>query len=143
MRAESVAHHRSASISRFVVIATLMAIAAGCGASKHHTATRRSSGDSGSSGICGSSSAPASCIELTQDDLGQTYLAYPNLVEAAYRNGRRVDVYTTLSDTQTATAVNVCDQAFIDSVPDGVGIDISDPLIVVWSADDTILATGA
>jgi hypothetical protein len=124
-----------------VTILVLACAFSACGGSNHGTPT--SGGLGGSPKGCGQPTSPSSCILLTQDDLGQTYFTYGGRIERAFRNGRRIDVFTDLSDSQKGLAKNICDQVFIDSVPDGVGIDIKGPEIVLWSSDDTILATGA
>src|SRR3954447_14187195 len=126
-----------------IVTMILLAAVTACGGSNHGNQTR-GAGLGGSPKGCGTpASSPPSCVRLTQDDLGQTYFTYGGRIERAFRNGRRIDVFTDLSDSRKSLAKNICDQVFIDSVPDGVGIDISHPEIVLWSSNGTILATGA
>ena len=108
---------------------------AGCGGD-------RSTSSTGGSGICGSTNQPPGCVELTLKELPQTSLAYPQHVLQAYRDGRVVDVYTDLADSQKSLASDICRVVSIDVSPDGIPPDIENPLVEVWSASDTMIATG-
>jgi hypothetical protein len=108
---------------------------AGCGSD---TSTSSTSGP----GTCGSANSPPGCVELTRKELPQTSLAYPQHVLQVYRDGRVVDVYTDLVDGQKSLASDICRVVTIDVSPDGIPPDIENPLVEVWSASDTMIATG-
>jgi hypothetical protein len=127
-------------VAALLLAGAMLALAA-CGGSKQQTAAR-GGGGRGEARACGSpySPSPPTCVELTSDDLAQTFFTWPGHIERAYRNGYRFDVYTDLDGGDSETAANICLQVFIDATSER----IRNPLIVVWSAGaDTILATGA
>ncbi len=132
-------------LAALALLTVLLAVLAGCGSGSSGDQQAARTGDvSGSEPKgCRLDSPHSGCVALGENDLFQTSFTYPRRIVKAYRDGRRVDVYTNLSDGQYATGYEICGQVFIDSVPDQVGIDIAHPLIVVWSRGGVVLATGA
>ena len=119
---------------RFALV--VVVVLSGCGDGGHAPPA------STARGYCGSAQAPPGCVELTRAELPKTMLSYPSHVLQAYRDGRVVDVYTDLGDNQKSLAVGICLQVSVDVSPDGIPPDIANPLVEIWSANDTMIATG-
>jgi hypothetical protein len=121
-------------------------LVAGCGGGSHPKAApatthqSASGSDQSSRGICGSPTAPSSCVELTFDDIPDGFGGWPEL-KRAFRDGRRYDLYTSLAVTAEQQAANLCDSVYSDLLGQGQ----QTPEIVTWSRGNppTILAIGA
>lgn len=132
---------------RLMLVAACLLLAAGCGGHSHpkaapapHPTANGGGGDQSSGGICGSPNARSRCVELTFDDIPDGFGGWPEL-KRAYRNGRRYDLYTSLSVSAERQAANLCDSVYSDLVGKGQ----ENPEIVTWSRGNppTIVATGA
>jgi hypothetical protein len=126
-------------VAYLVALGAGVALVAGCGGNEKGASRPDATSPSGgaASGPCGTPASPASCLARTASDLPDAFYAWPQM-KRIFRNGRRFDVYTTLRDSQEATAVKICDTVFED-----VAGQQHRPMIVTWSMDGTILATGA
>jgi hypothetical protein len=116
-----------------------VALIAGCGANGKKASRLVTTSPSGGDrpGLCGTPASRASCLNGTGSGLHDAFYAWPQM-KRIFRNGRRFDVYTTLRDSQGATAVEICDTVFED-----IAGQQDHPMIVTWSMDGRILATEA
>jgi hypothetical protein len=119
------------------LVVALVLLASACGDSKHH-ASAVSTETSSTSEIPSLCRAPSpSCRELTETDLPDPFIGFPE-IQHAYQNQRRFDVYTSLGTAKTELAFRICTSVLGDLL----GNPPSDPLIIVYSADGIPLANG-
>jgi hypothetical protein len=119
------------------LVLALVLLAPACGDSNDH-ASADSTGTSRTSEIPSLCRSPSpSCKELTENDLPDPVIGFPEL-KRAYQNQRRFDVYTSLSTGNTELAFRLCASVLGDLLGDGP----PNPLIIVYSADGIPLANG-
>ncbi len=119
------------------LVLALVLLAPSCGDSNNH-ASADSTGTSSTSEIPSLCRAPSpSCKELTENDLPDAFIGFPEL-KHAYQNQRRFDIYSSLGAGNTEVASRLCGIVLADLL----GGDPPNPLIIVYSADGIPLANG-